>query len=70
VGVSRPSPAWQGLVGNPLSLLEDAAFTPDSIVYVCGAPGLIEATRERCVSLGISPDRVRAEQYLPAPDTD
>jgi ferredoxin-NADP reductase len=37
---------------------------------VCGAPGLIEATRERCVSLGISPDRVRAEQYLPAPDTD
>jgi len=70
VGVSRPSPAWQGLAGNPLSLLEDAAFTPDCIVYVCGAPGLIEATRERCQSLGIPPDRIRAEQYLPAPDTD
>jgi benzoate/toluate 1,2-dioxygenase reductase subunit len=69
VGVSRPSPAWHGPVGNPLALLEDAAFKPDSIVYVCGAPGLIEATRERCSSLGIPPERIRAEQYLPAPDT-
>ena len=68
IGVSRPGPSWTGLTGNPLALLEDAAFTPDSIVYVCGAPGLVDATRERCTALGIPPERIRAEQYLAATD--
>lgn len=68
IGVSRPTPSWKGLTGNPLALLEDGAFTSDSIVYVCGAPGLIDAARERCTALGIPPERIRAEQYIPASD--
>lgn len=63
VGVSRPSPEWTGLRGNPLALVSDDELRAAAAIYVCGAPGLVEATRERCAALGIEPGHIRAEQF-------
>lgn len=63
-GVSRPNEAWRGPVGNPLQLVDEASVTPDTLVYVCGAPGLVDGAQERLAALGVDPANIVSEQYL------
>lgn len=45
VAVARPSPDWNGAVGNVTDLLDARMFDGDADVYLCGPDAMIEATR-------------------------
>lgn len=51
-------------VGNPVEAVgEDETVDPDSVAYLCGPPGMIEAGRRHLESLGLSPGNIFAEQF-------
>jgi benzoate/toluate 1,2-dioxygenase reductase subunit len=54
------------LAGTPLSVLPDGAVTADSVAYLCGPPGMIEAARQRLVGLGLSRENIRSESFTPS----
>ena len=64
VGVSRSTAEWEGLRGNPLALVDDESLLAAAAIHVCGSPGLVEATRQRCARLAIDPAKIRSEQFI------
>jgi NAD(P)H-flavin reductase/ferredoxin len=68
VCVWRPGPTWTGFAGSPVDALRrdleaGALAAPD--LYVCGPPGLIDATEALARRCGIGEDRVFSEKFLP-----
>lgn len=63
---SNPSPAWEGLVGTPLSVLtEHDLANQETVVYVCGPPGMVEAAHEQ-ISHCSSGIEIFNEQFRPS----
>ena len=73
--VSRPGedPTWRGLTGYLQDLLASGVIeertglevSPDSFhVFLCGNPGMIEASRSTLISRGFLPDRQRVAGNL------
>ncbi|MFP3613171.1 CDP-6-deoxy-delta-3,4-glucoseen reductase [Paraburkholderia sp. SIMBA_050] len=71
--VSNPTPArdWHGRTGYVhQAVLDDHADLAGREVYVCGAPGLVEAAKGTFVSLrGLAPQDFFADEFLPAADS-
>ena len=58
-------PAPEGVrVGNPVdAIAERGGIDPNSIAYLCGPPGMIDAARRTLEQLGLSPDNIHAEHF-------
>ncbi|MGH7905458.1 MAG: FAD-binding oxidoreductase [Candidatus Binataceae bacterium] len=53
--------------GNPVQMLEaDDVEGVDTAAYLCGPPRMIEAARERLIELGVEPEHIYAEQFVPS----
>ncbi|WBP84645.1 FAD/NAD(P)-binding protein [Kitasatospora cathayae] len=58
--VDRPDAQWQGEVGVVTTLLDRAAFDPQTAAaFICGPEPMIRATAGELVHHGVDPDRVR-----------
>lgn len=57
-----------GLVqGTPVDALgSDPIGDPEASAYVCGPPPMIEAARRRLAELGVPPERIYAERFVPS----
>lgn len=53
--------------GSPVATLtaEDVA-DPDTVAYLCGPPGMMDAATARLVELGVKPENIFAEQFVPS----
>ena len=69
ISVDR-GPAPEGVrVGNPVAATgADGPLDPETVAYLCGPPGLIEAARAHLQALGLSPDNIHSEQFVAAED--
>ncbi len=64
VSVSSPQAGYQGLVGNPVSVLGAGDVTdPEAVAYLCGPPAMIEAARNHLESLGVKRENIYAEHF-------
>jgi benzoate/toluate 1,2-dioxygenase reductase subunit len=53
--------------GSPVSALRPEDVTdPDTVAYLCGPQGMIDAATHRLIELGVSPDNVFSEQFVPS----
>lgn len=71
VCVWKPSENWQGFSGSPVDafaqdLKDDIAKGVQPEVYLCGPPGLVDATEETAEKAGLPHDNVFCERFLPA----
>ena len=59
-------PAPDGVrIGNPVEALGAGdPLDPDSVAYLCGPPGMIDAARRRLEQLGLAPGNIFAEQFV------
>lgn len=59
-------PAPDGVrVGNPVEAIgKDGALEPETVAYLCGPPGMIEAARAHLRALGLSPENIHSEQFV------
>ena len=65
ISVDRGEAGEKVRLGNPVSAITaDDGLTPDSVAYLCGPPGMIEAARHHLESLGLSPENIFAEQFV------
>ena len=65
ISVDRGEASDMVRVGNPVSAITaEDGLTPDSVAYLCGPPGMIEAARHHLESLGLSPENIFAEQFV------
>ena len=65
LSVDRGESAEGLRIGNPVDVIihQDVA-DPDTIAYLCGPPGLINAARAHLVGLGLKPENIHAEQFV------
>ena len=72
ISVSHPGPDWNGERGNVVdtlrSDLEASGAKPD--LYLCGPPGMIDATYKMCVELDIPKSNICIEKFLPSGSTN
>jgi ferredoxin-NADP reductase/ferredoxin len=55
------------LRGTPVAALAQERITnPQAVAYLCGPPPMIEAARRQLIEMGVSPDRIYAEQFVPS----
>ncbi|PHS79300.1 MAG: oxidoreductase [Rhodospirillaceae bacterium] len=71
VCVWKPGNDWQGYTGSPVDafaadLKADVEKGLKPEVYLCGPPGLVDATEEASAAAGLSHDNVYCERFLPA----
>ncbi len=65
ISVDRGEPGPGVLIGNPVAALTaEDGLTVDSVAYLCGPPGMIEAARKHLEALGLSPENIFAEQFV------
>jgi methane monooxygenase component C len=71
VCVWKPKTAWSGFTGSPVDAFAedlkadmDKGLRPE--VYLCGPPGLVDATEQVATENGLNPDKVFCERFLPA----
>ena len=59
-------PAADGIrIGNPVAAIGASDVRdPDTVAYVCGPPGLIEAARAHLTALGLAPANFHAEHFV------
>jgi NAD(P)H-flavin reductase/ferredoxin/2-polyprenyl-6-methoxyphenol hydroxylase-like FAD-dependent oxidoreductase len=60
------APGWAGKVGLVTDLLEDGVVDPESDVYACGPPAMIDATRRWLRDRGLARVNVYYEKFLPS----
>jgi methane monooxygenase component C len=64
--VMQPGPEWRGERGTPVQALSrdlgQSGTEPD--LYLCGPPGMIDATYKACLELGIQKDNICTEKFL------
>jgi len=62
--VDNPDDGWEGLTCYPhLSITEDDVTDEDTLAYLCGPPPMVEASKERLISLGLKPENIHAELW-------
>jgi len=71
VCVWKPDNNWQGFTGSPVDAFEHDLKTDvekglSLEVYLCGPPGLVDATQEAAQKNGLSADSIHCERFLPA----
>lgn len=55
------------LAGNPVQALTQAdAADPDTVAYICGPPPMVEAAQRRLAEIGVRPENIFAEQFVPS----
>ena len=51
--------------GNPVeAVTADDIVDADTVAYLCGPPGMVEAAQSHLASLGVKPDNIHAEQFV------
>ncbi len=69
--VMQPGPDWEGERGTPVQALrrdlERSGTEPD--LYLCGPPGMIDATYKTCLELGIPKGNICTEKFLSSSQT-
>jgi len=66
VCVWKPEGDWGGFVGSPVdAFTRDLAEGPAPEVYLCGPPGLVDATEAAAEKHGVPHDQVFCERFLP-----
>lgn len=50
--------------GNPVSTITAEDLLPDTVVYMCGPPGMLHAAEEKLLGMGIPQEDIRMEQFL------
>lgn len=50
--------------GSPVSVLNEMDVMPNSVAYLCGPPGMMNAATEKLISFGINSDNVYSEQFV------
>lgn len=68
VAVTNPSSpeVWSGIVGTPVSLIEQEDITENTTAYVCGPPGMITAAVSRLIELGLPSEQIYMERFSPS----
>ncbi|OBA57832.1 ferredoxin [Nocardia sp. 852002-20019_SCH5090214] len=67
VVVDEPFDHPDVLTGNPVSVLTAADVAdPNTSAYLCGPPAMLDAARVRLSELGLPPERIHAEQFIPS----
>jgi len=71
VCVWKPNATWAGFTGSPVDafatdLKNDVAKGLQPEVYLCGPPGLVDATELAAKEIGLDHDNVFCERFLPA----
>ena len=62
-------PDTAAMIGNPVAVIgADDIIDEQTVGYLCGPPGMVEAARNHLISLGVSADNIFAEQFLPSGD--
>jgi len=64
--ITRPEESkeqWSGRVGRIDSELIKEHLDIDTIIYVCGPPGMVDAMLELLKEIGVPDERVRAERF-------
>ena len=56
---------WSGLRGTTVDALSRVEISPASHAYLCGPPGMIEATRAWLHEAGMNDNEIFAEAFLP-----
>lgn len=55
------------LAGNPVAALQAADVRdPDSVAYLCGPQGMIDAATEKLLGFGLAPENIFSEQFVPS----
>lgn len=53
--------------GSPVSALTAADVRdPDTVAYLCGPQGMIDAATRRLIELGVAPENIFSEQFVPS----
>ena len=64
ISIDRGEPPAGMRSGNPVAAITTAdALPPDSVAYLCGPPGMIEASRRHLEALGLDPANIFAEHF-------
>lgn len=65
ISIDRGVPPEGIRLGNPVAALSaEDGLGADSIAYLCGPPGMIEAARRHLEDLGLLPENIHAEQFV------
>lgn len=68
VCVWKATASWQGEKGSVVDILKEdlknTAVKPD--LYLCGPPGMVDATYNVCEEVGISKEKIYLEKFLPS----
>lgn len=52
-------------IGNPVeAIVQEDITDTETVAYLCGPPGMIEAARAHLISLGVKPNHIHAEQFV------
>lgn len=51
-------------VGNPVEAIGSEPLDPETVAYLCGPPGMIEAARAHLARLGLAPENIHSEQFV------
>lgn len=52
---------------NPVQALQASDVTsPDTVAYLCGPEGMMNAARERLIALGVAPENIHSEVFTPS----
>jgi methane monooxygenase component C len=66
--VWKATDSWAGEKGSVVDVLkkdlQEASAKPD--LYLCGPPGMVDATYAVCEEVGISKDNIYLEKFLPS----
>jgi len=66
--VWKATDSWTGEKGSVVDVLkkdlQEASTKPD--LYLCGPPGMVDATHAVCEEVGISKDKIYLEKFLPS----
>ena len=55
----------EALIGNPVTAITAQDIqSEETVAYLCGPPGMIEAARNHLVELGVNADNIFAEQFV------
>lgn len=67
VSIDRGEEGGVARIGNPVSAItSDDVTDENTVAYLCGPPGMISAARDRLEGLGLKPENIHAEQFVPS----
>ena len=66
VTLVEPHTDWQGALGYATEGVPDAALGPDTEVFLCGPPPMVDAAVSSLEARGIPPAHIHFESFIPA----